>query len=220
LLTTVPIGMLLQKTTAPMKQKKVLKPYGSGLLDTGENYGPDCRCFDHNLVKNLPTGSLTTSQGNYEKKVDVNTNFSGCFKTACAGPDRLKIKLGNYWYTCPTGSEIKADSFGGSLKCPGNMNLCYNVTDDGTWPEFLSIEPNEGNPGDFVVIKGYNFVDGMKITIHDEASCTFIDSTEYQCTIADSAEFRSPTHLLSESVSVIMEIPGVDKSTVGYNAFT
>lgn len=109
------------------------------VLDTGEAFGPNSRCFRTTLAKHVGTGSG-------EK--------SGCYQFACAGPSRLKLKVGDYWYNCVDGGTLYAYKYGGSLKCPSPDSLCYRTPVDLNWPEFDSIDPTKGAPGTAVVIKG------------------------------------------------------------------
>lgn len=82
---------------------------GTSLVNKGEVFGENSRCFDSSLVKDLPLGGSTDT---------------ACYETYCTGPQELRLKIGDYWYLCPPGSEIKVVGFGGVVKCPP---VCFNI---------------------------------------------------------------------------------------------
>lgn len=72
----------------------------------------------------------------------------------CTGPDTLKIKIDGYWYNCPWGETLDPDNYGGKLTCPETNDICEGTALDSSWPEFISVEPDHGEPGTAVTITG------------------------------------------------------------------
>eukprot|EP00027_Filamoeba_sp_ATCC50430_P002094 CAMPEP_0168546158 /NCGR_PEP_ID=MMETSP0413-20121227/3350_1 /TAXON_ID=136452 /ORGANISM="Filamoeba nolandi, Strain NC-AS-23-1" /LENGTH=620 /DNA_ID=CAMNT_0008576319 /DNA_START=152 /DNA_END=2011 /DNA_ORIENTATION=+ len=171
--------------------------------ESSERFCANCRCFMSSLYKG--------GSGSSKKPL--------CYDTHCTGPDTLKIRVNGYWYNCPFGEKLKAEDFGGELECPKSADLCHDAEVDNTWPEFESIEPDSGNPGDVVYINGTNFTPNMTVVIGEPArNCTFISSVQYICKIAPDSEFKNPKNLLSTKYSVMMQ-DTQGRSCVGYAAY-
>eukprot|EP01116_Phalansterium_solitarium_P012885 TRINITY_DN2958_c0_g1_i4.p1 TRINITY_DN2958_c0_g1~~TRINITY_DN2958_c0_g1_i4.p1 ORF type:complete len:722 (-),score=194.08 TRINITY_DN2958_c0_g1_i4:149-2314(-) len=174
------------------------------VFDSGEQYGPESRCYDSSLVSGVPVGTAVTQR---------------CYRTACAGSTRLKVQLDGLWYNCTPGTTLTPDEWGGSLRCPDNYNLCWHAANDPTWPEFVSIDPDRGNPGDWVTIRGSGFVAGTTVSI--QAGCKntqVVSSTEIRTQLAGNDEFRNPTNLIAQHVAVVIKTPN-GRSAVGVGSF-
>lgn len=178
----------------------------SSLVDKGEVFGENSRCFDSSLVKDLPLGGGSDAT---------------CYETYCTAPNELRLKIGDYWYLCPPGSEIKIVGFGGVVKCPSRIQqICAGSATDTTWPIFSAISPNSGGPGLRVNISGKNFVEGTVVRIGDPLTqVTVHSSTLISATIPNSDRFKNPTNLIEQDESVVITDPK-GRSTVGYKKFT
>jgi leishmanolysin len=109
------------------------------IVDRGESYCETCRCFESTLAK----GSSSAADPIF-----------GCYNITCTAPNRLKIQVDEYWYTCPFGGSTKIIDYGGEIECPDDEAICAGATYDTEWPEFASIEPTSGHPGTEITIIG------------------------------------------------------------------
>jgi len=178
-----------------------------------ESFGPGSRCFEATV-----TAFGKSAPSSYK-----------CYQTVCVSNEHLKVEVGSgKWYDCglvdtglvneETGDRIieRVREFDpsdqtGSVVCPNEEQIyavCFNREKDDKWPIIGSITPVEGKPGGTVTIKGQGFAptDNITVDIHGPTIDVSVneDGTEIVCTIPDSDHFRSPTHLFSESVDVIV----------------
>lgn len=178
----------------------------SNIVNQGETFGADSKCYTSSLLKDLPVGGTTTQV---------------CYTSACTAPTELRVKVGSYWYLCPPGSSIEVIGYGGTLDCPSKITqICADSPNDDTWPVFSAISPNSGGPGLKVTIYGRNFLDGLKVTIADDLIDLVVhNTTTITATIPDSEKYKNPANLIDQDKSVIIT-DTKDRTAVGYNAFT
>eukprot|EP01107_Rhizomastix_libera_P000018 TRINITY_DN10037_c0_g1_i1.p1 TRINITY_DN10037_c0_g1~~TRINITY_DN10037_c0_g1_i1.p1 ORF type:complete len:653 (+),score=114.53 TRINITY_DN10037_c0_g1_i1:35-1960(+) len=147
----------------------------------GESYGASSRCFTSTLLQDSPIG-LTRS--------------SRCYPTYCKSERDLRVKIGDYWNTCPDGMTITVPGYGGKVECPTAVELCAGVTPDSdaaNFPTFESIDPSSGTTGTTVTITGSGFTQtGMKVIIGEACeNMKVVSSTKITCRIPKVKFFSS-----------------------------
>ncbi|EFA81873.1 hypothetical protein PPL_05105 [Heterostelium album PN500] len=194
----------------------------------GGKHGLSSRCFDSTLLSNAYNGGSTYSNSNNNNNnKGEGINRPVCYETACLNEDRLKIKVGSYWYDCPYGGEISnIEGFYGSLKCPSGVDVCVQAPDAVLdWPEFLSVEPTEGEPGDIVTIRGENFNDNtIPMMVFNCEDVTLINSTMIIARIANYSYFSQngnfnyhPT--VSKKINIALKDSVSGKNAMGIQSF-
>jgi len=174
----------------------------------GIKYGSTSRCFINSMAQNSRSGS---------------DSRPSCYASLCIY-GKLKIQIGEIWHDCPTGATLSVDGYGGSIVCPKSDGLCIgsaptdpnvpqtltNTNNEqfrllaGPWPSISSVSPTSGGQGDTVVIKGVNFVANMVGTVRVAATCQYIDSSTYNCTL----------NAVSSSVAAqLVDVSLVDRAT-------
>jgi len=120
----------------------------------GDASGADSRCF---------LSTLTDSPDETTKQPEAPK----CYPHYCITSDSYAVKIGNYWYPCPSGGTISdAIGFSGTLKCVNASMFCYEKEGtDRFFPIFVSIEPKVAKPGDSVLITGKNIGRTATVTL-------------------------------------------------------
>jgi len=171
-------------------------------VDKGESYCQNCRCFVSSLGQGVSSGTSVSPS---------------CYNVLCTSPSTLKIIVNKVYYTCPVGTSLAVEGYGGTLSCPSTTNLCYNQPVIADWPEFVSISPSSGTVGTSVTIMGTNFVPGMTITIGGKPAdnIQFVSNTSYTCSVSSTIDF---TNLVSTQAFVILT-DSQGRTAVGNQAF-
>jgi len=148
----------------------------------GDVTGSDSRCFMSTLTD---SPDATTKQPEAPK----------CYPRHCLSKESYAVKLGNYWYPCPTGESISDIlSFSGSLKCADASILCRNVTEEDTkFPIFESIDPVSAKPGTTITIKGKNLAADAVITLGVPCEDTSFDEStgSISCVIPEKSQLSA-----------------------------
>lgn len=176
---------------------------GYSFFQHGEYFGPESRCFESSLIQTSPISLSTEAR---------------CYKTACLGNSRLKIKIASYWYDCPYGSSIEIEGFSGNIQCPSGDEVCVESPIDNSWPTFVSLSPTSAGPRENITIVGTQFQSDTYVII-DGYNCShtyLINSTHLVVTISD--RYVDPTSLLSSKVNVYIINKDSDKNAVGVKA--
>jgi len=147
----------------------------------GDVTGTDSRCFISTL-SDSPDGS------------SKQKSAAKCYPRHCLTNESYAVKIGNYWYPCPTGGEIKEIiSFSGTLLCANASLICFNENEDTSFPVFTSIDPPSAEAGTTVRIFGRNIAPDATITLG--APCEDIEVNEAEgsisCTIKMDSEFSA-----------------------------
>eukprot|EP00026_Physarum_polycephalum_P003764 Phypoly_transcript_03778.p1 GENE.Phypoly_transcript_03778~~Phypoly_transcript_03778.p1 ORF type:complete len:708 (+),score=107.83 Phypoly_transcript_03778:154-2277(+) len=165
------------------------------LLDSGELFCPQCRCFTSSLIKDFPFGG--------SKRLS-------CYKMECAGASDMRVRVGKLWYECPPNTSISVEGYSGHLYCPSLIqirSICANASTEGfpIWPFVSSVSPTSGAPGEQVTILGTGFSENVTAIIHKECTnVTVVNSTMILATLPDWDQMGNPAHIVSERVNVVV----------------
>ncbi len=89
------------------------------VVNNGETYSDNARCYQSSLLKGLPIASPTAMT---------------CYDTFCTGPSELRVKVDSYYYDCPPNADISVIGYGGTISCPG---VCLSILSISHNPYFL-----------------------------------------------------------------------------------
>jgi len=163
------------------------------LLSAGEEYGGESRCFTSSLNKIEKISELVPVPG---------LSTQRCYRTACQGPQKLRVLINGFHYLCPlAGGDIAVAGFGGTFNCAPNMadSICQNlIADDLDWPLLEATNPTKAKPGEEITVIGQNFNKTSAMTIVVEAECTnvvVINDTHMTATLPDPKFFYNPRYL-------------------------
>jgi leishmanolysin len=98
---------------------------------TAEQFAADARCFP----STVRDSTLSAGPG--------SSAAPSCYRHACEGVGRLRIKIGAVWYPCPEGGGVITGFSGhhGQVVCPDPLNLCPPGTRRILWPDVLEVSP-------------------------------------------------------------------------------
>jgi len=174
------------------------------LTDYGEVFGSVSRCYTSTLYKHSPEAAQSQPI---------------CYQSACQAPQKMKVKVDNFWYDCGIGDTVAAIDYGGDIYCPDSDVLCANALVDNTWPIFSNIVPGSGEPGTMVTITGENF---SNITlVYIAGTCTAVtvfNSTTLVATLPTYDNIENPTNFLTAKANVIVQA-GSGKNSMSYQRF-
>jgi hypothetical protein len=144
-----------------------------------------------------------------------------CYRTTCAGPDKLKVGVDGVWYDCPyEGGIIQPIDFGGELTCPkfGADTVCAGAENDFSWPSVTRIFPHKAKPGTNLTVHGNHFSDNNIVSVKINVECpsfSVISNTELVVTLPSNDAFGSVQQmgLFSRRYSVVVTD---DEGKTGY----
>ena len=158
--------------------------------DYGETYDGTGRCFKSSVFSRIT--SLATQ---FEYK---------CYPVLCTSPTEYKVKIGNYWYSCPNASTtISPKGYYGKFHCAPSSEICpKNTPNDESFPVFTSVEPETEYPGKPIVIRGKYLSNVSKIEVGYE--CKILNQTDSQITCLVSGS-QSMETILGTAVDIVFE---------------
>jgi len=151
----------------------------------GDVSGTGSRCFLSTLTDNP---DATAKQPEAPK----------CYPHHCITPDSYAVKIGSYWYPCPSGGNVSdVISFSGSLSCPNASMFCSHEKEDKKFPIYISVEPTTATPGTSIRIKGKNLGESATVTVGVVCNVTSVDpeAGTINCTIAEDSELTATAGL-------------------------
>ncbi|KAL7720259.1 IPT/TIG domain-containing protein [Entamoeba marina] len=152
---------------------------GMEMLDHGQGYGPDSRCFESSLLKTLPVG----------------VNNYHCYDIACINRNRYKVSVGGKFYDCNKTLQVKG--YSGRLVCADSEDLCpkREVED---WPDII-MDKVVVKVGDSLIINGTNLESVTEVYL-DDTNCTIIDQSDAYIIV--EADYRNAFFHLNTTFEV------------------
>lgn len=101
----------------------------------GEQFAADSRCFMSTLMASNVSSSASAE------------TLPACYRTLCASPTDLRVKIGRLWWKCPAAGgpvdpEGGFEGFLGRVYCPPAADLCARNSIRAQWPELSDVSPN------------------------------------------------------------------------------
>jgi len=162
------------------------------LIDNGETFCENCRCFPSSLVRDFPFGG---------------SRRLACYRIECAGVSDMRVKVGKLWYTCTPNATISVEGYGGHIYCPMLEQIKVVCAENAyaEWPVVASISPPSGSPGTVVTIAGTGFLGATSVVIHEECkNITIVSDTEIIVTIPTWKTMGNPAHIVAQRLNVVV----------------
>jgi len=147
-----------------------------------------------------------------------------CYPTVCISPNKLFVKVGSYWYDCPSKQSLsKIHGYFGALECPDVTTLCGGSSAAATAgniefvpvPTLTSISPKTGQAGDTITVCGDNI--NVNVTIKVGTSC--IDAKQLNATCV-SCELNTTSGFKTVFGVVDVTLTYKEYTTIYDNEFT
>jgi len=168
----------------------------------GEAAGSDSRCFFTTLTKSVDN--------------KLNPKKPLCYPHHCWSSSEYAVKVGNYWYSCPSNKEItNIVSFNGSLWCADADLLCSQAEKDNKFPVFISIEPNSAEPGTKIRITGKNLGPGTTVALGASCESPTYDSSTGSITCTVSGKVMGVKNLILKQNDFSLVVPNAFTLTSG-----
>jgi len=178
----------------------------------GDEPGKDSKCF-YSKISITPLGNF----------FDLPAKPL-CYPTTCISPSKLAVKIGSYWYECPSGKSVtNVHGFFGSLDCPNTSILCGGTEEVAEKedietipiPLFDHVLPTSGKAGDKITVCGENI--NVNVSIKVGAGCIkpkAINSSCVECEINVTSGFKTVVGVVDLTLNY------KEYTTIYKNAFT